>query len=340
LGLSFTEQDMNQRYMERSTELFPDLFAIKANNEANQNRIYNTVVFRIRVRHQIEGYLIFRASDHEGIKFYELSLLNDLREHIISAFIKAKLLFDQKRINDELIRLNNTKNEFLGIAAHDLRNPLTAIIGYIDLILDDLNAEKFNTGLIKKDLNTVLMSAQQMVKLITNLLDISAIESGKINLDLKYQNINRVFEECEKLNHNTAQHKNIQLQIEKNPELPDTFFDMSRMIEAVDNLISNAVKYTHAGGTVRLYSQLTDNTIVTHIQDTGLGMNDDDLKDMFTSFKKLSARPTGGESSTGLGLAIVKKIVVIHGGEIWVKSRKGEGSTFSFSLPVTHELTH
>ncbi len=337
-GYSFSGEEFRSRQLSRASELFPNIFAVRSPLGSEQNRIYQTVIFRIHMQHHTEGYLVFMATDHDGIKFYELSLLNDLREHIISAFIKAKLLFDLKRTNNELTHLNNTKNEFLGIAAHDLRNPLTAIIGYIDLILEDMNSEHLDKELIKKDLNTVLKSAQQMVQLITDLLDISAIESGKISLDLQCNDINTVFEECEKLHCKTSQQKRIGLAVEKNPRLPKTVFDKSRITEVVDNLLSNAIKYTQPGGKVRLFSSFTDHMIEVHVQDTGLGLSDDDMKDLFTGLKRLSNKPTGGETSTGLGLVIVKKIMDLHGGEVRVISRKGEGSTFIISLPLISRM--
>jgi signal transduction histidine kinase len=102
----------------------------------------------------------------------------------------------------------------------------------------------------------------------------------------------------------------------------------------MNNLISNAIKYTYPGGRVRVYCEAQSELIVTHVEDTGQGLNEKDLRDIFSSFKKLSARPTAGESSTGFGLAIVKKIVELHHGKVWVESEHGKGSTFSFSLPV------
>jgi two-component system, sensor histidine kinase and response regulator len=100
------------------------------------------------------------------------------------------------------------------------------------------------------------------------------------------------------------------------------------------NLLSNAIKYSHPGGRVRIACEARPGEVVTHVKDTGQGLTPQDLEAIFKRFGKLSARPTGGESSTGLGLAIVKKIVELHGGRIWVESERGKGSTFSFSLPV------
>jgi two-component system, sensor histidine kinase ChiS len=237
-------------------------------------------------------------------------------------------------MNKQLKQLNEEKNEFLGIAAHDLRNPLGAIIGFIDLLVSDIRSDRLNPNEAIMDLEMVLKSARQMVHLITELLDISAIESGKITIEKLPNNLNAIIEDCERIHRRTAMQKKITLHIEKNEQLPSLFIDKSRIAEVIDNLLSNAIKYTYSGGTIKLYSELLPGEAVVHIKDTGQGLHEGDLKMIFKTFKKLSATPTGGETSTGFGLAIVKKIVELHGGHVWVESRKNEGSTFSFSLPL------
>jgi len=131
-----------------------------------------------------------------------------------------------------------------------------------------------------------------------------------------------------------AANKDIAITAVDTTELPHVNADAVRIGEVLDNLVSNAVKYTQPGGTVRISCERRDGDIVTHVEDNGQGLGEDDLREIFRTFKKLSARPTGGETSTGLGLAIVKRIVEIHGGSIWVTSEKGKGARFSFALPA------
>jgi signal transduction histidine kinase len=123
------------------------------------------------------------------------------------------------------------------------------------------------------------------------------------------------------------------LTIDKTTQVPDFYFDRARIIEVVDNLLSNAIKYTRPGGRVDVAFLVEAESIVMQVQDNGLGLDEKDLQEIFRSFKKLSARPTGGETSTGLGLLIVKKIIDKHNGTINVESRKGVGSAFRVSLP-------
>lgn len=233
-----------------------------------------------------------------------------------------------------LEQLNDRKNEFLGIVAHDLRNPLGSIIGYVRLILTELRDNAESVSLAKGDLRAVLQTAEAMSHLISSLLDVAAIESGKITLDRHPDDLTSLLHECERLHRRYAEQKNIRLVIDNDP-VPETTFDRARIREVIDNLLSNAIKYTHPGGTVRVSCDTTDREIVMHVADTGQGLSARDIQSAFVSFGRLSSRPTAGEPSTGLGLAIVKKIVELHGGRVWVESEVGRGSTFSFSIPIT-----
>ncbi len=236
--------------------------------------------------------------------------------------------------NAELLKLNEKKNEFLGIAAHDIRNPLGAIINFTQVILRDLQSRNIKPDETKQDLKSILAAAEQSRNLVNALLDITAIESGKVNLELHQENMADILTECELRHRRHAAQKKIHLEISSRNDLPLIIVDRTRITEVMDNLLSNALKFTYPGGEVRVFCESGPDSVVTRVQDNGQGLNERDLQEIFNSFKKLSARPTGGESSTGLGLAIVKKIVELHGGEVWVESRYGEGSTFSFSLPV------
>lgn len=294
------------------------------------------LVLCIQDAYQISGFLIFgRKSEEARFDNADIQLLSGLRSHILSGFMKAQLLTHLEGMNEELKKLNDQKNEFLGIAAHDLRNPLGAIIGYLDLMLMDLKMNTLNIPDTIADIEMVLNSARQMVNLITELLDISAIESGKIDLEIRRHNLNPLLEECERIHKKAAEKKRIRLIIDRNEQLPDVMIDRSRIAEVVDNLLSNAIKFTYPEGTVRLYTDVNPDEVCVHVQDSGQGLNERDLQEVFRSFKKLSARPTGGESSTGFGLAIVKKIVELHHGRVWVESKINAGSTFSFSVPIT-----
>lgn len=255
------------------------------------------------------------------------------RERVLSRRVDERThALQQKR--DELRILNEKKNELLGIAAHDLRSPLGVISAWASIALRKMQAGGSEIGEAVRHVRKVVDVADQMARLVSELLDISAIESGTLNLVIRRENLASIFEECKELHSAIAHEKGIRLVVEPRPEAPNVLADRARILEVMDNLVSNAIKYTFPGGEVRVFCESVDSEVITHVQDTGQGLSEQDIKHAFGSFKKLSARPTAGETSTGLGLAIAKKIVGQHGGRIWVKSEKDVGSTFSFSLPT------
>lgn len=282
----------------------------------------------IRIDGKVHGYLVFEnRNTSNAFDDGDVELLTQLKEHITSAFIKARLL-------DQLKTLNEKKNEFLGIAAHDLRTPLNAIVGFTSLIIDEIKTDGVDLDHTVKDLEDVLRAAQRMAHLVTELLDIAAIESGKVVLNRTTVNMGVIIEECIKFNIKPAVQKRIELTHDIELSLPSVHIDHARILEALDNLVNNAIKFTFPGGRIVIAARTVSGQLVVSVSDTGQGLNEEDLALVFNSFKKLSARPTAGESSTGLGLAIVQKIIGMHGGRVWVESRKGHGSTFNFSIPL------
>jgi signal transduction histidine kinase len=239
---------------------------------------------------------------------------------------------ERLRMIDELRAANEKKNEFLGIAAHDLRNPLSLVRLYIGFTREAAIKNEVERETLLEDLEKADAALQHMTRLINDLLDIAAIESGKVRLEREEEDLGFVLREIEKLHLHRAQKKNIRLELVA-PELPPVSIDRTKILSVVDNLVSNAIKYTNTGGRVEVRAERNDREVVVHVRDNGQGLSPQDLERVFTSFGRLSARPTGGESTTGLGLAIVKRIVELHGGRVWVESELGHGSTFSFSLP-------
>lgn len=331
--IELTEQEAVRRYVEGSETIGDDLYFIRGlvarlgtDKFMNLPVIDSVFVIRLMEGQELAGFLFF--DDVKEATTQNLLLLTGLKEHIRTALIKARLL-------NQLKTLNEKKNEYLGIVAHDLRNPLTTIVGYTDLIIEDFRKGKVNSAGAIEDLSKIAGVSRHMNRFISELLDISAIESGKVRMDMKDSDLKVIVGECEYLHRRSSQHKNIELIVDYATPLPQVNVDVEKISSVIDNLLSNAIKYTHPGGKVNVHFEDRNGEIVTHVQDTGQGLSAEDLNKVFTSFKRLSSKPTGGEPSTGLGLAIVKKIVELHHGRVWVKSKPGEGSTFSFSLPVT-----
>ncbi len=234
--------------------------------------------------------------------------------------------------NQKLTVMNQEKNEFLGIAAHDLKNPLTSILVHGDLMRSVGDARQV------KYADKIVASAEMMRNLITDLLDVHAIEEGRFASKLEPCDLSALVNAGIDANMATATHKNIELLTgELAPVLVKTDRTAARQI--LDNLISNAVKYSPRGATV--YVDLVPNgeQAVISVRDHGPGLSEQDQRNLFKKFSRLSAKPTGGESSNGLGLAIAHRLAKALGGGIRCESKLGEGSTFLLELPLPPEGT-
>lgn len=332
--VELTEIEAHERYAEPAAQVFEDIYVIQNRGpRAGHARFPREsgwkamLVMRIRVEDRIEGYLVFDSmQDENAFADRDLLLLQALREHIRSAFIKTRML-------QELQHLNEKKNEFLGMAAHDLRSPLGVIQGWTSVVMRQIASGRLDPERGLHDLRRVVTVAEQMSRLVSRLLDVAAIEAGTLELSRREEDLRAIIVECEQLHAHLAAEKEIALHVEDDPGVPPVLADRERIAEVVSNLLSNAIKFTQRGGRVRVYCEAREGEVLTHVEDNGVGLSEDDLRQAFRRFGKLSARPTGQESSTGLGLAIAKRIVEAHGGKVWVRSRQGEGSVFSFSLP-------
>lgn len=253
-----------------------------------------------------------------------------LADHHINDLLLAELMQHFVEAERHLTKLNDLKNKFLGIAAHDLRNPLTTIRGMSQMLLemDDLE-EETRASFLK----TISEVSDEMFNLINNLLDVSVIESGQFDLQQVKTDISSLARSRIDLMTLTARKKGIDLEIDLGV-VPQVMIDPNRMGQVIDNLLTNALKFSEPGTIVKLVIAHRHEQVVIEVKDQGQGISAEEQHLLFGTFQKLSARPTGDERSTGLGLSIVKKIVDAHGGQISVNSEVGQGSTFSVALPV------
>jgi Osmosensitive K+ channel histidine kinase len=233
--------------------------------------------------------------------------------------------------NETLKSLNEQKSKFLGIAAHDLRNPIGAISSFSEILLDSGN--EFSVNEKEEFLTLIKDSSQFSLQLLNELLDISNIERGKLRLKKNHENIGQIIMDVVKINKVFARKKNIKIINKVKVENSTVNIDKSKIEQVLHNLLSNAIKYStpHTTITVDIKDQTTNFEI--SIKDQGVGIPESELSKLFTEFGTTSAKTTANETSTGLGLAIAKKIITGHGGEIMVKSKVNEGSEFLFTLP-------
>lgn len=236
-----------------------------------------------------------------------------------------------KLAHKELKELTDEKDEFLGIAAHDLKNPLGGIRGLAEMLLQ--HRESITQEQINDILASIISSSEQMFALIKNLLDVNALERGGMKIHPMSFDISMYVVELVALYRQRAEAKAIRLHYNYEEEAI-VFADEQASMQVLDNLLSNAVKYSPKDTTVYVRVLDDNNThIRIEVQDEGPGISEEDKKKLFGKFARLSARPTGDEHSTGLGLSIVKKIVEMMEGRVWCESEIGKGATFCVELP-------
>jgi signal transduction histidine kinase len=242
-------------------------------------------------------------------------------------FIK-ELIKEHDGQNQLLKDLNEQQNEFLGMAAHDLRNPIGIIQGFSELL------EEQSDGEFKEYASILSKESSKMLHLLNDLLDISKIEAGRLDLKKARTNYIELVKQNIEINNFIAQKKNIK--IESDFEITNLLLEIDggKIEQVLNNLLSNAIKYSYPDSkiVVKIFSER--NQVVTQIIDQGQGIPDKEIDGIFNPFKKTSIHPTGSESSHGLGLAIVKKIVEGHKGNVGVTSNFGKGSIFFFTLPL------
>jgi len=234
-------------------------------------------------------------------------------------------------LNAELTNLNIEKNKLLGMASHDLRNPISSIYSFSEYLTAD-HSPKLSSE-VSQVINYIKDLSKNSLDLLSKLLDLARIETGTVELTLKPHNYIQFVRDCIDINQILANEKEINIRLET-PEQSIIFnYDEMHLKEVLDNLLSNAIKFSYPGNEILVrISVAGNNKIKTEVIDKGRGIPADEHNKLFKYFQKTSTLPTNGESSTGLGLAITKKIITEHNGHISVVSEAGKGSNFYFEL--------
>ncbi|MDX9752656.1 MAG: ATP-binding protein [bacterium] len=270
------------------------------------------------------GFLFFSSKEKHTYQDEHVDLFMRIARHL-------SIILEKSRLYQRLLELNQIKNKFLGIAAHDLRNPLGVVIGYLRLIQDGMFGPLEDR--LSQTISTMERNCDKMLDLLNDLLDVSAIESGRLSLVKKPVNLEVFLTACVESYRILAKNKTIQLVLEKTSSLPQGYFDPDRIEQVLNNLITNAIKFSLPGTAIQIHAEGDSNHISISVTDQGPGIPCDELSHLFTPFPQISVKPTQGEKSTGLGLAIAKKIIDTHNGTITVKSQVGQGTTFTITLP-------
>ena len=236
------------------------------------------------------------------------------------------------RKNAELAEVIGEKNQLFGMAAHDLRNPLGIVAGVVEILLDELtdSLSEENRDLLSR----VASSVEYMLGLIDDMLDYSKIDAGRLELQLTPVDVADLIGQNLAFNTILAGKKGISLRFENEGAPPLLNLDSRRIQQVLNNLISNALKFSNRGSSVTITLTAEMAAVTIAVADQGQGIPAAELGKLFKPYSRTSTKSTDGEMSTGLGLAIVRRIVEAHGGSIRVKSEPGRGSTFYVSLPT------
>jgi signal transduction histidine kinase len=276
---------------------------------------------KLQIIHQVETSKREAALQHAEAEVFRLKNVE-----LVAALADADR---HRQIAEQASRL---KTELLSIAAHDLKNPLGAIIGYAELIMLQTPVD----GPVRKHVDRIHTIAEQMQQIINDLLESVTIESGNLSLNIRSVDLGALAALVIERNRPQAERKSQTLRLSADPDCTAAVDD-ARIQEVLDNLINNAIKYSPYARTIWVDVTRRDARIRLAVRDEGPGLTSEDQQRLFGKFERLSARPTGGESATGLGLAIVKLLVDLHGGDVWAESGMSGGSTFIVELPMTRD---
>ena len=293
--------------------------------------ILKTVTEKITVlRHKLTRYFYIH-----GLKIMKYLLYTTKFIHYNGEDTVLLIVDDVSEVEEQRIRLeelNKAKNRFLGIVAHDLRNPLAAIDTYTKFLQEDL--KNTLSGEQHEFIESIVSSTHFMNYLIKNLLTSSQIESGQLTLEMDENDYSDTLTRNYKLNRVLAAKRGIAIALKIYDDIPLFRFDKNKIIQVLNNLIGNAIKYSSEGFHITIDVGIEGESVRTTITDEGPGISKEDSAVLFHEFGRGSNRPARGEESTGLGLLISKNIIEGHRGSIGVESVPGSGSKFYFTLPL------
>ncbi len=283
---------------------------------------------------QVIGVIILESDQENELDLLDLDFVARLAEHASPAIVNSQLF-------QEIQRANEAKSEFVSFVAHELRNPMTSMKGYTDLLLKGV------VGPVNEQqadfLTTIFNNVNRMENLVSDLNDLTKQQTGNMRLDIAPISFRNVITETLRSQQRQIEDKEQELDIRIAEDLPLVLGDQNRLIQIMTNFVSNAYKYTPPGGTITIFAEQARNTwdpqgppqvVHCYVKDTGIGMDEEDLRKLFTPYFRSENPKTREQPGTGLGLSITKGLIEQHGGTIWVESTPDVGTTFHFTIPV------
>jgi signal transduction histidine kinase len=261
-----------------------------------------------------------------------VNLLQTFATQSALAIQNARLFREIVDKGRQLEAASHHKSEFLANMSHELRTPLNAILGFSEVLAERMFGEVNDKQ--AEYLQDILSSGRHLLSLINDILDLSKVEAGRLELELGRFHLPTALDNALTLVRERATRHGIMLTHAVDPGIGDIVADERKVKQILLNLLSNAVKFTPEGGRVGLTAAVAEGVVTIAVSDTGVGIAPEDQAAIFEEFRQVGHEDGRTQEGTGLGLTLAKKFVELHGGRIWVQSQVGQGSTFSFTLPV------
>jgi len=299
----------------------------------NKEGFGDFLVAPLRVGDEYLGNLYLFGRAAAQFKKTDLIPFSSLTIQLAIAIKNVLFTKELKEANEELLHLDQLKSDFLATMSHELRTPLTSVIGYSDMMLSGMTGEV--TDKQKGFLRSILTSAETLLNLINDILDLTRIEAGKLELNLEPVELRSVLISVISVTKPRARDKKIQISTFLPTDLPTLHADPAKLGQILLNLLTNAIKYTHETGKVGIEARALPSGIVEiRVTDTGIGISREDIARVFERFTQIDSSSTRNQGGTGLGLAITRDLIELHGGTIKVQSQLGKGTSFTFTIPM------
>jgi signal transduction histidine kinase len=277
------------------------------------------------------GTLYLLSPPQQRFKRADVALLPGLTTQLAIAVKNVRFTVELKEANEELLHVDQIKSDFLATISHELRTPLTSIIGYSDMLLSGMTGELSDKQ--KTSVRSILNSGETLLNLINDILDLTKIEAGKLELYLEPVELGAVITSVISTIKPRAREKMIEVSTFLPTDLPPLRADASKLGQIMLNLLTNAIKYTPERGSVSIEARPKEGFVEVRVVDTGVGIAPEHLERIFERFTQIDNSSTRSQGGTGLGLAITKDLIELHGGVIRVQSQFGKGSSFVFTIP-------